>query len=314
MPPDASPEPPNTHPAPPNTAPENPLATPETPNSVLTLVSTCLTPPTSRPGTTTADYRLPAPSPASPAALPACPELQEDLGVTCRIRPIGAPCVKTRRRPLGPLSPPKNHWNHKGQDDRGPGGRSYALPHATPERITQLGKPSALDRALGRYSPCHRQSPFNLRELVSLVPVLCFTRAVPSPRLPMTHAHLPPFPAEPPGLPRTLSNIGTLHGNTLHHLLCSRRRLHPPSAMFPSVPLPTPCPICTPPAAHRTPVSSSAFPHRRRLAGTITPPNYGSPVPHSPSRSTYNFDVDHMMYADDVVCPVSPCCIYGSVS
>ena len=118
----AFPAPQNLLPTLPNTAPGNPRTLPEMPNNVPTLVSISLTPPAHRPGTKIADYRHPAPPPASPAALPARPELQEDLGVTYRNRPIGAQCGKLRRRPLGLPTSPENNRNPEAQGVKGVGG------------------------------------------------------------------------------------------------------------------------------------------------------------------------------------------------
>ena len=140
------------------------------------------------------------------------------------------------------------------------------------------------------------------------------TCAVPSPHLPMTRVHLLPHRADPPDSPehRRTSALPT----AVHHITCCVRDAVCILRLLCSPPCrdlrPAQFALRLPSAA--TPVLVSRVPASKSVANTTTPPNSGSHVSYPPSRSTDNFDVDHVISADDVVCPVSPCCIHGSVS
>ena len=187
------------------------------------------------------------------------------------------------------------------------------LCHTTPERSIELSKPPPSNRLVSEV-PHITGNPsfvFCVTYYSYLFGVL--TCAVHSPHLPMSRVHFPPHRADPPDSPehRRTSALSP----AVHHVTCCVRNavcihhLYVPlwAATYALPNLRSACHLPHALLVSRVPASMS-------VANVTTPPNSGSHVSYPPSRSTDNFDVDYVMYADNVVCPVLPCCMHGNVS
>ena len=145
------------------------------------------------------------------------------------------------------------------------------------------------------------------------MPALCLHPRRSFPCLPMTRVHLPPHRADPRTPPNTAEHRHSLRQYTTLPVVFAT----PPSHSVPYVLLraatyamPNLLPAC------RSPLPPTCVP-RSRIEGVCR-------HRHSPElrqlcatlavSPDYHFDVDHVISANDVVCPVSPCCIHGSVS